>query len=165
MPVEGGAMGKGMMRDWQRPGAGRGWGMGGSEGVQEAGVRSGRRKRGGGEREGATERGGKLGGATGRGYGEGQWGGGETEREQWGRGDGKGGRERGALGRGRQGGGKGAKGMGRRRGKRRGDFTDGYMKCLGGHRWAKVIGPINGCKQIECLERQRLWRSLIATST
>ena len=38
-------------------------------------------------------------------------------------------------------------GRGRRRGKRRGDFTDGYDGMPG---WTKAIGLINSCKQIEC---------------
>ena len=58
----------------------------------------------------------------------------------------RGGGEEGEMGRGRQGGrqwgggdreggsGEGAKAMGRRRGKRRLDFTDGYVECLDGHR-------------------------------
>ena len=36
----------------------------------------------------------------------------------------------------------------RRRGKRRGDFGDGYDEMPG---WTYAIGLINGCKQIECL--------------
>ena len=38
--------------------------------------------------------------------------------------------------------------MGKRRGKRRGDFTDGYDGMPG---WTHSIGLINGCKQMECL--------------
>ena len=53
-------------------------------------------------------------------------------------------------------------GRGRRRGKRRGDFTDGYD---GMPVCTKAIGLINSCKQIDCLGRQRLSHSLIATST
>ena len=52
--------------------------------------------------------------------------------------------------------------MGRRRGKIRGDFTDGYDGMPG---WTHSIGLMNGCKQIECLRWQRLSRSLIATRT
>ena len=51
---------------------------------------------------------------------------------------------------------------GRRRGKRRGDFTDGYDGMPG---WTQAVGLINICKQIKCLGRQSLSRSLIATST
>ena len=54
---------------------------------------------------------------------------------------------------------RGAKGRGRRRGKRRGHFTDGYNGMPG---WICAMGL--SCKQIG-LGRQRLWRSLIATST
>ena len=70
----------------------------------------------------------------------------------------------GKMGRGQRGGEKGVDGMGkgRRRGKRRGDFTDGYDGMPG---WTYAIGLINSCKQIECLGRQRLSHSLIATST
>ena len=53
-------------------------------------------------------------------------------------------------------------GRGRRRGKRRGDFTDGYDGMPG---WTQAVGLINICKQIKCLGRQKLSRSLIATST
>ena len=72
------------------------------------------------------------------------WGNGEGEMER--------GNLKGEMGR-------GAKGRGRRRGKRRGHFTDGYNGMLG---WICAIGL--SCKQIG-LGQQRLWRSLIATST
>ena len=57
---------------------------------------------------------------------------GETGRVRQGGGIGEG---EGAMGRGRWEGGnrKGTKGRGRRRGKRRGDFTDGYDEMLGRH--------------------------------
>ena len=62
---------------------------------------------------------------TGRGW---QWRGGQGEEEM----------ERGAMGKGATGrwerGKRWGMGRGRRRGKRRGDFTDGYDGCLGGQR-------------------------------
>ena len=67
------------------------------------------------------------------------------------------------MGRGQWGGGKEVgMGRGRRRSKRSRDFTDGYD---GMPRWTQAICLINSCKQIECLGRQRLSHSLIATST
>ena len=41
-------------------------------------------------------------------------------------------------------------GGGRRRGKRRGDFTDGYDGMPG---WTQAVGLINSCKQIILLHR------------
>ena len=81
------------------------------------------------------------------------WDKGEGEME---RGNLKGEMERGTTGRGRR---EGGKGRGRRRGKKRGHFTNGYNGMPG---WICAIGL--SCKQIR-LGRQRLWRSLIATST
>ena len=74
--------------------------------------------------------------------------------------NGEGGNGEGKMGRGERG--KRGVGRERRRGKRRGDFIDGYDGMPG---WAWAIGLINGGKQIECLGRQRLSCSLIATST
>ena len=81
----------------------------------------------------------------------GQRGGGDGEGQLEG-GDGEEGNGKGETG-------GGQKGRGRRRGKRRGHFSDGCNGMLG---WICAIGL--SCKQIG-LGRQRLWRSLIATST
>ena len=66
------------------------------------------------------------------------------------------------MGRGQWRGERGRDGKGERRGQRRGDFTDGYDGTPG---WTYAIGLINSCNRIECLGRQRLSHSLIATNT
>ena len=107
-------MGKRMLRGWQRPKAGRG--VGGGEGGQEGGGW------GGGDREGESGRGQRRGG-DGEGINR------DGKRVAMGRGTLGGDGERGNGEGGNGEGGKGKEvGMGRRRrrGKRRGDFTDGY---------------------------------------
>ena len=99
-----------MLRDWQGPKTGRE--VGGGEGGQEGGGMATRRGRqGGGIWKGAMRRG-RWGGEQ-QGREEGGNGEGDNVRRRWRRGN----RE---LGKGKE------MGIGRRRGKRRGDFTDGY---------------------------------------
>ena len=113
----GGAIGKGILRNWQRSGEGED------------------RKEGGWGGEMAT--------------GRGRLGGGKGDREMGRR----------AMVRGETWKGRGEGATGRGEGARRGDFTDGYDG------WTYVIGLSNSSKQIECLGRQGLWHSLVATST
>ena len=84
----------------------------------------GRERWGGGNRKGETVKGQMGGGEEGaRGEEIWQWGGGKREEEMEREAMGK----EGKMGRGQQGGGKEVgMGRGRKRGKRRGDFTDGY---------------------------------------
>ena len=140
-------MGKRMLRGWQGLKAGRGVGSGrwggwtGRRGDGEGWMATEGWRQGGGIWKGAMGRG-AIG--TGRGW---QCGGGQGEEEMERGAMGKGGK----MGRGQRGGGKGKEmgmGRGRRKGKRRGDFTDGYNGMPG---WTQAIGFINSCKQIECL--------------
>ena len=142
-------MGEKYERGWQGPKAGRGVGSG-RLGRKEGGMGSCRWQRGG-DGEGVIR--------TGRGW---QWGGGcEEDMERGDNGEARGGGEgrwEGDNGEGKEVG----MGKGQRRGQRRGYFTDGYDGTPG---WTYAIGLINSCNRIECLGRQRLSHSLIATNT